>query len=137
MPNDCFNNVTIGANPEIIIMLIENEFLFNLLRPVPEDNDSYDWRIQSWGTQWERTEYSVLKKGSNGLKLRFKTSWNPPYELFNYLIETYDLWLKCSWFEEGGTAGVFVGKYNGNNVEVQQMTWDDWSNEEYSYRMNE
>ena len=87
MPNDCFNNLTIGANPEIIIMLLENEFLFNLLRPVPEDNNTHDWRIQSWGTKWERTEYSVLKKGSNGLKIRFKTSWNPPYELFYYLIE--------------------------------------------------
>ena len=138
MPNQCYNTITIGANPEIIIMLRENEFFFEKLRPIPEDykDDSYDWRMKSWGTKWERTHYTVLQEGTSGLKLRFVSGWTPPFELFYYLIETYDIWLKCSWFDEDGSAGIFVGKYDGTNVDVQYLFWDDWSNEEYIDRMN-
>ena len=131
MPNNCQNNVTIGATEEIITMLTENEFLFDKLRPL--ENHENQTCVEFWGTKWERTEYEVLKKGPTGLQIKFNTAWNPPYKLFEYLIEKHNIWIKCMWSEEGGNAGVFIGRKGKAAIDV---TWKDWSIEEYAFRMS-
>ena len=130
MPNDCYNTLTIGASEDVINMLVENEFLFDKLRPLGETD--IDTRIKFWGTKWERTDYEVIKRGLSGLQIKFNTDWNPPYKLFEYLIETHDIWLKCVWSEEGGRAGTYVGK---KGEEALNVIWDDWCLEEWAVRM--
>jgi hypothetical protein len=130
MPNNCQNTITIGATEEIINMLTDNEFLFDKLRPL--ENHENHTCVEFWGTKWERTEYEMLKKGPTGLEIRFNTAWNPPYELFNYLIQKHNIWIKCMWSEEGGNAGIFVGRKGKAAVDVM---WKDWSIEEYAFRM--
>ena len=130
MPNDCYNRVTIGGSEDVINMLRENEFLFEKLRPLDTYNNENC--VEFWGTKWERTKYKPIKKGDTGLKIRFTTAWNPPFKLFEYLIETYDIWLKCMWDEEGGESGVFVGK---KGKEPLIVTWEDWCLEEYYARL--
>jgi hypothetical protein len=130
MPNQCQNTITIGATEEIINMLTENEFLFDKLRPL--ENHENHTCVEFWGTKWERTEYELLKKGTTGLEIRFNTAWNPPYELFNYLIEKHNIWIKCMWSEEGGNAGAYVGRKGKAAIDVM---WKDWSIEEYAFRM--
>lgn len=131
MPNDCYNKITIGAPEEIINMLVDCEFLFDTLLPL--DNDDPEYCEKFWGTISDRTDYELVQKGKTGLELKFTTAWNPPYKLFNYLIETYDIWLKCVWSEEGGTAGTYITK---KGAECLDVAWYDWSLEEWITRMD-
>ena len=55
------------------------------------------------------------------------------HKLFEYLIETHDLWLKCVWSEEGGHAGTYVGK---KGEEPLNVIWNDWCLEEWAVRMS-
>jgi len=135
MPNDCYNRVTIGGNPEVIDYLYKKRFKFNTILPIP-DNAHETWCLNNWGTTGDRYKFKVLKVGREGLQISFHTKWNPPYNLFNYLCETFRIWLKCEWDEEGGAAGVYIVKFNNEtkNTDVQNFQWEDWCIEEYCHR---
>ncbi len=138
MPNECWCEVRIGANAETIKMLSEVEFAFEKLRPRPLDQDWYEWNCAHWGTKWERSEYKVKGLGEEGMEMKFKTAWNPPFELFRYLATTYhDIWIRCDWSEEGGYAGVFVTHWDEKlqTLHVTDAHWMDWCLEEWHYRM--
>ena len=143
MPNDCYNNVTIGAEPEIIKMFIDCEFSFKKLRPLPdtpapEDYKEYwyKWCCENWGTKWDHSEYNLVHRGKKGLNIEFVTAWWPPLELFKFLIDKYKIWIKCEWREEGGLAGVFIGKHTGEDSVIKEFVWEDWCLEEESERMS-
>jgi hypothetical protein len=147
MPNYCWNKVRIGADPATILLLKDTEFSFEKLLPQPEfeplsdvsgnDDRWYQWRIQHWGTKWDRFDYKLKHLGQAGLELQFTTAWAPPTEFFKSLLEKYpDIWLKCDWNEEGGMAGIFLGYTNEKKaVEIHEMEWQDWCMEEYDFRM--
>jgi hypothetical protein len=135
MPNDCYNRVTIGADPETINYLYKKRFRFNTILPIPI-NANENWSVNFWGTQWDRYKYKVLKVGNSALQISFHTDWTPPFKLFNYIAETFRAWIKCEWDEEGGKAGVYLVKYNNDNLEIKDFVWDDWSIEEYNFRFN-
>ena len=144
MPNDCYNTVTIGAEPEVIQMLIDCEFKFENLRPhsaiSPTDGKDfnenwYEWSCHNWGTKWDRSEYNLLMSGRKGLQIEFVTAWCPPIELLKYLIKTHNIWVKCEWCEEGGLAGIFIGEYDGEKVLEREFTWEDWCLEEHVDRL--
>jgi hypothetical protein len=130
MTHVCYNKVTIGASEEIINMLVENKFLFDSLLPL--DNDDSEYREKFWGTKTDRTEYELVQKGKTGLEIKFITPLNAPFKIFDYVIETYDVWLKCEWSEQGGTAGTYIGKKGSDYLDV---AWYDWSLEEWITRM--
>ena len=147
MPNYCWNKVRIGADEATIAHLVDTEFSFEKLLPQPQfepipdlsgnDERWYNWRIEHWGTKWDRFDYKLKHRGQAGLELEFNTAWAPPTEFFKSLLEKYsDIWLKCDWSEEGGEAGVFIGYTNKKkNVEIQEMGWHDWCLEEWAHRM--
>ena len=142
MPNECYNNLTIGAEPEIIQMLVDCEFSFNKLRPhpntpTPENYDEYwyKWNCENWGTKWDQTEYNIISRGKKGINIEFITAWVPPLELLKFLIIKYKIWVKCEWREEGGLAGIFVGQHNGKDSIFREFVWDDWCLEEMNERM--
>lgn len=135
MPNDCFCEVRIGANKEQIALFDETEFSFEKLRPTSEGLDVCE---QIWGTKWDRVNYKLKCKGNLGMVLTFESAWNPPFTLFEYLVEKYhDVWLKCEWSEEGGMAGIFIVYWDteSKKVIVKNMEWDDWCLEEWHHRM--
>lgn len=147
MPNICRCKVRLGANPETILLLKEAEFSFETLFPQPafppledisgEDNRWYDWRMENWGTKWNRFQYKVKHIGDAGMEIQFQTAWSPPTEFFKRLVKKYpEIWLKCEWFEEGGVAGIDI-LYMNNKKEVQtdSFVWSDWCEEEWYHRM--
>lgn len=137
MINKCYNRITIGASSDVIQMLFDSEFSFNKLRSVPiSEENSAKWCSENWGTNSERYDYNIIKKGSLGLSIEFFTSWCPPLELLNYLVEKYKLWIKCTWKEDGGLAGTYVGHHNGERSVIRDFVWDDWSLEEEEERMS-
>lgn len=144
MPNHCWNKIRLCAKSETIQILKEAEFSFEKLHPEPhfeplqdlsgQDLRWYNWRIENWGCKWDRFDYKLEDEGQAALILNFTTAWGPPYKIFVYLLEKYpDLWLKCDWSEEGGMAGLFIGRTKEGKVEVQKMKWPDWCMEEWSY----
>jgi len=142
MPNECYMNITVGAEPEVIQMLVDSEFRFEKLRPhpdtpAPENYDEYwyKWNCENWGTKWDRSEYNILNRGKKGLIVEFITAWCPPIELLKHIIRKYKMWVKCEWREEGGLAGIFVGENNGEKVIDREFTWEDWCLEEDVMRM--
>ena len=140
MPNDCWCDVRIWADESTIQQFRNVEFKFQELRPQPEfeqveDKEDlwYDWRRENWGTKWDRYEYRITGQGERCIKFRFTTAWTPPYALFEFLLEKYpDLFLHCDWSEEGGMAGVFNGQRNEGKLEIKELHWDDWPQEQYS-----
>lgn len=147
MPNYCWNKVRIGADKDTITLLKETEFSFEKLFPQPEfapipdasgnDERWYDWRIEHWGSKWDRFDYKLKHAGEGGLEIEFTTAWAPPTEFFKHLLEKYpDIWLKCDWSEEGGQAGIFIGYTNDKKAVVaDEFGWQDWCMEEWHFRM--
>jgi hypothetical protein len=144
MPNNCSCTVRLSADKATIDLFKQTEFSFKSLYPTPEfppltdisgqDNRWYDWNCENWGTKWDRYNFRISHTGETGLELVFTTAWDPPYAFFEYLLKKFpDLWIKCDWIEEGGMAGVFVGKTQDNEVVIKHLEWDDWCLEEFCY----
>jgi hypothetical protein len=132
MPNDCHNYLTIVGDPDMIKEFVECEFSFESLRPIPqEEPNAYEWHCDNWGTKWDRYEYQLDDKGKRGMTCMFTTAWGPPIALFHFLLEKFsDIWIKCEWEEDGGTAGVWVGKNRNNEKYVKNIEWEDLCIEE-------
>lgn len=144
MPNHCCNTVRLSGKEETIKTLLDAEFSFKVLCPMPESSPSdeeswYEWKLEHWGTKWDRFDYQVLKQGPRALEMVFTTAWSSPYRFFEHLLKTFpDLWLKCDWSEEGGSAGVFVGYSHPNTKElvIKELSWQDWCLEEYAHNFS-
>ena len=139
----CYNDITIGAKPEIIQMLVECEFSFKKLKPTPNtptpenyDEYWYKWCSENWGTITDRSNYSIIHRGNTGLNIVFTTAWVPPLELLRYLVEKYKIWIKCQWREEEGLSGIFIGQHTGEHSDIREFIWEDWSLDEDNNRMS-
>lgn len=143
MPNECYNNITIGAEQDVIQMFVDCEFNFEKLRPHPDSPSPedyheywYKWCCENWGTRLNHSEYNTIIRGKKGLVIEFVTEVSPPLELIKFLIDKYKIWVKCEWREEHGLAGIFIGQHNGERSVIREFVWDDWSLEEDNQRMN-
>jgi hypothetical protein len=137
MPNHCYNSLTITGKPETIQNLVDIEFDFEKLHPVPEEKkeDWYEWNCEHWGTKWNRYDYTLHNQGEGGFEISFTTAWGPPYPLLEFLLEKFpDLWIKCQWDEEGGEAGIWIGFVKDGKANIQSMEWQEMSIEERAHR---
>lgn len=140
MPNDCWNDVVLTADEDVITELVNCEFKFSTLVPPPPEADSENgfpaWFNLNWGTKWDRFDYSLDQRGKQGLRISFTTAWSPPVKLFKTLVERYpSLWIRCDWKEEGGYAGVWVctKRKEGKEVRIKELYWEDLCLEEEMY----
>lgn len=112
MPNDCWNNLTITANKDDI-----NEIMDIELKDIPE------WAIK------------VGVRGHLGVRLSLWSAWRPDIELLEELIVKYpSSWIKNSWSEEGGNAGIWIGTSRNGEKVIQKLEWNDMSLEEEYHR---
>ena len=112
MPNDCWNSMTVTGTREDIDRFFVEEF-----KDVPE------WALK------------VHVRGVEGLIFRLWSRWSPDFKWLEGLLEKYpSLWVKNSWKEEGGLAGVWVGSKAN---EIQRLEWQDMCIEEESHRFRE
>jgi hypothetical protein len=65
MPINCYNDITIGAEPEIIQMLVDCQFSFEILRPLPEGPAPEDYK-----NYWNK--YGILFDESPEIKKTIK-----------------------------------------------------------------
>ncbi len=112
MPNHCVCKVTVIGHKEDLDEFEEHQLSFQhfVPRPVEAEADWYTWNVQHWGTKWEAWDYELKERDENFLIVEFTTAWSPPIAFFEALLQRYPrCWLKCSFHEEGGMAGVWIG----------------------------
>ena len=108
MPNDCWNHITIKAPENHIRVILTTAFT----------------EIPQWAVEFQQI-------GTEALVFRLWSRNNPAIEFMNNLWETYpQVWIKNSWSEEGGYAGVIVGKANN----IQDLMWEEGCPEEWLHR---
>jgi hypothetical protein len=109
MPNDCWNNVHLKGTETQIRAILTTE-----LQDVP---------------QWA---FELRQVGTGAIHFKLWSPWTPCRDLLNKLFDHYeDIWLKNEWHEEGGHAGVIVGKKD----ELQEIEWDEGCIEEWHHRL--
>jgi hypothetical protein len=111
MPNDCWNDITI--------------ITYDTSQGV---NNIFDNTLRG-------ADVKVKKRWKNGMELTIMTEWNPCFKWLESLIDTYPKWwLKNEWWEEGGTAGVWVGYHKNDKKIIKKLEWDDICIEELHSR---
>lgn len=128
MPNWTANNLVLTPTTDdqrvLLAKIIENpENLFNSLRPMPETvfrgnlgvaereyygaNNWYDWSIAHWGTKWDVKPWCWTALDDGKAVFDFDSAWNPPIELYNWLVQQG--WgVRASYYEPGmAFAGIY------------------------------
>ena len=93
MPNYCDNSATItNADSSKIdelekVLLSEEGELFQAIRarPLEEDDNSYDWNCQNWGTKWGASLIDFDRQDENTIWVSFESAWSPPIALYEYM----------------------------------------------------
>jgi hypothetical protein len=114
MPNDCWNHITITCeNPSVPDEL--NSLVMNELQHKVNDEYIYNETVE------------MKKRGRRGIMFYIWSPWNPDFEWLEGLILKYpNCWIKNEWSEEGGFAGVWIGRVDNNNEPlIESLTWDD------------
>jgi len=62
----------------------------------------YDWCVKYWGTKWEPSNVYYVstldeRYEYSSITVHFETAWNPPDELYNYLLQIHPE-LSFEWF---------------------------------------
>ena len=108
MPNDCWNNITIYASNSQIRTILLNEFC----------------SVPAWA-------FSLDQVGEEALQFRLWSPDAPAREFMDLLWNNYEgLWMKNEWSEEGGGAGVIVGR----KMDAQSFEWREGCIEESGHR---
>jgi len=112
MPNECWNYMMITADKDELTAFLEEEF-----KNVPEDR------------------LFIEKRGLEAVRLKLWTAWKPNFKWLDHVITKYrTCWIKNEWIVEDGEAGTWIGTAREGEKVIRQMTWDDMSLEESSYR---
>lgn len=107
MPNDCWNEIVITGDSDDIKKFHE-EF-----RDIPE-----------WALEMKIKKELIVQ-------FRIWSRWIPDFPWLEGLFDKYpSLWVKNIWHEEGGKAGIWVGKKDN----VKTLEWDDISIEEQYFK---
>jgi len=120
----------------------EAVFSFNKFEIRPEDTSSwaddgipgwYMWGLENWGTKWDCWDVE-LKEEKGFLDYKFITACNPPYPIYERIIDSYrnldfkiDIWESVNyWTVEIATSG-------GEYIKYHFQYWDSihWKNNLY------
>jgi len=120
MPNYCDNFLEIfydSNNAEQVSYLtllkksIDDEALFNFLKPMPEDqlDNWYDWSINNWGTKWDICDPYYEDDGQK-VSITFTSAWSPPTLATSVLRDKGFVFVH--YYFEGGVG--FYGIFNND-----------------------
>jgi hypothetical protein len=107
MSNDCWNEMTVTGSKEDIQSFLQQEFV-----GLPD---------------WAHTKHVTSE---TGLQFKLWSSLQPNFQWMEGLLEKYpSLLVKNLWYEQSGTAGVWVGSKEKG---IKTLQWDDLPLEEMS-----
>ena len=137
MPNFCNNKLILVASNELLnkfwienrLMVDdkeENRFLsFTKSVPRPENESSFHWNINNWGTKWDTLDCNlievdeiddILNENHTKLTYNFDTAWSPPSKWLETIASIYkDITFELEFSEPGLN---FYGKKKFENGEL-------------------
>ena len=84
MPNWCKNRVVLRGPSRRLDELIQNEFAFRSILPLPDDAD-VDAQYERWGTKWGASDFGHTRDGRDHI-FEFSTPWGPPRPVIQALL---------------------------------------------------
>jgi len=129
MPNHCCNTLIMSADtlPVILKNYVkkdeqgENIFDFEKITPVGNKPDSYEQRLEKWGTKWPGYDLNI-----GDSVLNFFTAWSPPIPIIKKLAELHkDLSFRLEYYETGmAFRGYAVADWQDGEVLLDEQCWD-------------
>lgn len=129
MPNHCCNTLIMSADtlPVILKNYVkkdeqgENIFDFEKITPVGDKPDSYEQRLEKWGTKWPGYDLNI-----GDSVLDFFTAWSPPIPIIKKLAELHkDLSFRLEYYETGmAFRGYAVADWQDGEVLLDEQCWD-------------
>ena len=133
MPNECTNTNTITIVSGSAVKLntfIESDLQmkkFRFYNPESEGGGEFEYIA---------SVKNVLKRGKTGIVFVYLSDSFPPLEWLQEVVGKYpEFWIKNEWIEEGGKAGIWIGKDGGENIE--SFEWTDLCLEEKYFLFSE
>jgi hypothetical protein len=132
MPNYCWNKLIVRGPRNDLDDIAENRLSFQHYLPCPQDaQDPIEWCYENWDTKWEAWNVEVVRNTGNYLEITYTTAWCPPHKILLHLLNTYPkCWMKNTFDEEGGNAGVWIGRMMDGAPHVQSYDWEELCMEE-------
>jgi hypothetical protein len=149
MPNYCNNKLILVASNELLnkfwienrLMVDdkeENRFLsFTKSVPRPENESSFHWNINNWGTKWDTLDSDLLEidqlndsleKKHTELTYNFDTAWSPPSKWLETIASIYkDITFELEYSEPGLN---FYGKkkfVNGELIDDEECDLSEYN----------
>ena len=125
MTNDCWNEIEIAAEEDII-----KQIYFNELKPI----------IQQFQRMAYAPNHRLTRLCKKGIIIKMWSPNEPDYKFLEKLLEKYQkVHIKNLWTEEGGYGGAWVGSYDHKKQEtkIENFRWDELCIEGYNYHFSE
>jgi hypothetical protein len=115
MTNDCWNHIMIVCDPTDQPSCDQlRQFIIDELNQIYQNDDVFDDKIR------------IHKQHHSYILFTLWSRWYPDFEWLDGLLDKYPaLWIKNEWYEEGGQAGVWVGRIVEEQKEIRHFDWDD------------
>jgi hypothetical protein len=138
MPNDCFSEITIVGNKDDLDVFEKERLRFSYFFPEPTRCNNVEWRLENWGEKYDNDvpqsvrddpglcykDITVKHRSDRVLVMKMWTPWAPPLHFLKRLVTSYpQTWLKVSWHEGGGLAGVCVASVEDGELQVKEIDW--------------
>jgi hypothetical protein len=129
MPNHCENTLVLSETemPLIVDKYVrldehgENVFDFERISPIGDVPNSYEQRIEKWGTKWVGYDLNI---GNSCMD--FFTAWSPPIPIIKRLAELHkEIVFRLEYYELGmAFRGVATAKWQDGEVLLDDQSWN-------------
>ena len=130
MPNWCYNKTIVEGPKDEIESLINDQFDFNKIYPIPESEKEnwYNWSLENWGVKWNRDSVEIKNFNSKEeniytVTFQYNTAWGPALKILDHLQNQHNIKIKSYYCEEGPS---FVGLWeNGQNYHYELAGFEE------------
>jgi hypothetical protein len=121
MGNDGRNKLEIRGDPAIL-KILANTFLRLRLDDVEHD-PTLVFLAENYFGQGNLSVYNY-KEGSNYLCVGYAFRNSPMYDYLKLILKKYpQLWMKNEYDSEEGYCGIWVARYIGKELDIQEVNW--------------
>jgi len=130
LPNWCYNKTIVEGPKDEIESLINDQFDFNKIYPIPESEKEnwYNWSLENWGVKWNRDSVEIKNFNSKEeniytVTFQYNTAWGPALKILDHLQNQHNIKIKSYYCEEGPS---FVGLWeNGQNYHYELAGFEE------------
>ena len=77
---------------------------------------------------------SIRRITDQQLKVSYNFRNMPVYQYLEKLLQKYPTcWFKNTFYTEDGLCGLWIGRFNNNNINIQTLEWRELTNEEQCF----